>query len=84
ADVFGAEITTLSTSEGPALGAALLAGVGAGVYSSVLQACETTIKVASRQNPDMDINKKYMKNYRIYKSLYQSLKQDFKELSKIM
>lgn len=84
ADVFGTEITTLSTSEGPALGVALLAGVGAGVYGSVSQACEATIKVASRQNPDMDMNVKYLKNYRVYKNLYQSLKQDFKELSKIL
>jgi xylulokinase len=37
-DMFGCEVSTLSSKEGPALGVALLAGVGTGVYSSVQDA----------------------------------------------
>ncbi|MEI6132239.1 MAG: xylulokinase [Bacillota bacterium] len=82
-DVFGKEITTINSSEGPALGVALLAGVGTGVYGSVSQACDATINVVTRQKPDDTLNLDYSKYYKIYKNLYQSLKQDFKDLARI-
>ncbi|NLD46557.1 MAG: xylulokinase [Clostridiaceae bacterium] len=84
ADVFGKEITTINSSEGPALGVALLAGVGTGVYSSVNQACEAVIKVKTKQSADMEINSKYEKFYGIYKQLYNSLKKDFTDLAGIL
>lgn len=84
ADVFGKEITTINSSEGPALGVALLAGVGTGVYSSVNQACEAVIKVKTKQSADMEINSKYEKFYDIYKQLYNSLKKDFTDLAGIL
>lgn len=84
ADVFGKEITTINSSEGPALGVALLAGVGTGVYSSVNQACEAVIKVKTKQNADMDNHSKYQKFYGIYKQLYNSLKNDFQDLAGIL
>lgn len=52
ADVFNRDICTINASEGPAFGVALLAGVGAGVYRSVEEACEATIKVKSTQKPN--------------------------------
>jgi len=84
ADVFGSDITTVNSSEGPALGVALLAGVGTGVYGSVQEACDRAIRVVSRQNPDTSLNKVYSKYYGIYKNLYSSLKQDFKELTRTL
>lgn len=84
ADVFGTDITTINSSEGPALGVALLAGVGAGVYSSVQEACDATIKVRSIQNADQGLHERYMKNYRLYKNIYTSLKQDFADLAEIL
>ncbi len=84
ADVFGTDITTINSSEGPALGVALLAGVGAGIYSSVQEACDATIKVRSRQNADQGLYERYMKNYRLYKNIYTSLKQDFADLAEIL
>jgi xylulokinase len=81
ADVFGNEITTINSSEGGALGVALLAGVGTGVYSTVAEACDATIKVKTRQNANVLLNEKYMKYYTMYKRLYVSLKRDFKDLS---
>jgi xylulokinase len=83
-DVFGTEITTINSSEGPALGVALLAGVGTGVYSSVPEACDSVIKVVTKQNPDMEANAQYQKVYGIYKQIYKSLSNDFKELSNIL
>jgi len=53
ADIFGTEITTINSSEGPALGVAILAGVGAGIYSSVMEACDKVISVKTKQQADM-------------------------------
>ena len=83
-DVFGSDITTISASEGGALGVALLAGVGTGVYKSVAEACEATIKVKTRQPSDALLNKEYMKYYSIYQGLYKSLHQNFKDLAAIL
>lgn len=84
ADVFGNAITTINSSEGPALGVALLAGVGTGVYKSVAEACDTAIKVKNVQDPDMNKYKIYDKYYHLYNQLYKSLKNDYKDLADIM
>ncbi|MEX2217256.1 MAG: xylulokinase [Phycisphaerales bacterium] len=44
ADLYGVPVVTTNTEEGPALGAALLAGVGAGVFPGVREACEVAIR----------------------------------------
>ncbi len=82
ADVFGSSICTINSSEGPALGVALLAGVGAGVYSSVGEACDSIIKVVTEQKADSALHDKYKRNYLIYKNLYASLKDDFADLAR--
>lgn len=84
ADVFGTGITTINSSEGPALGVALLAGVGAGIYKSVEEACDAAIKVKSVQQPDMSNTKKYSEFYKIYTKLYTSLKDNYSELAGIL
>ncbi len=83
ADIYDCEVTTLETSEGPALGVAILAGVGAGVYSSVPEACEAVIKTKTAQQPAAENTKEYEKYYNIYKKLYPSLKENFAELAEI-
>ena len=80
ADIFGTDIFTINSSEGPAFGAALLAGTGAGIYSSIQEACDTVIQVKSRQSPDMNNFSRYSELHKIYKSLYSSLKDNFKDL----
>lgn len=84
ADVFGTEIATINSSEGPALGVAILAGVGVGLYGSVAQACDAIITTKTRQSADMDLNTKYAKYYSVYKQLYKSLKQNFSDLAGII
>ena len=84
ADVFGSEITTVNSSEGPALGVALLAGVGTGVFSSVPEACDATIKVKSRQSADTVLNEKYSRYYTIYGQLYSSLKKSYSDLATVL
>lgn len=83
ADMFNQEVITINSSEGPALGVAILAGVGAGVYKSVEEACESIIKPVTRQLPIMDNTETYNKYYPIYNNVYLSLKEQFKQLSKV-
>ncbi|HEX9060141.1 MAG TPA: FGGY-family carbohydrate kinase, partial [Clostridia bacterium] len=84
ADVFGTEITTINSSEGPALGVALLAGVGAGVYSNITEACDAVIAVKTRQAADTNVTSRYEKFYAIYTHLYNSLKKDFSDVSALL
>lgn len=77
ADVFGCDVVTTNSSEGPALGAAILAGVGAGVYDSVQEACDLIIKPARAQKANSGI---YDKAYLKYKKLYVRLKELFREV----
>jgi len=79
-DILNIKIVILNIEEGPAYGAALIAGVGAGIYSNVEEACKKTIKEISETNPIRENVKKYRKIYEIYKSLYKDLKDDYKKL----
>jgi xylulokinase len=51
ADVYGHAVEIVEAEEGAAYGAALLAGVGAGLWPTVDAACSATVRVASRINP---------------------------------
>lgn len=83
ADVFGKPVTMLSSEEGGAYGAALLAGAGAGVYPSVETASQATLKVAGRVEPGQD-TAVYEKYYQRYRSLYPALVGEFKAMAKVI
>jgi xylulokinase len=83
ADMFGKTIVTTNSTEGPALGVAILAGVGAGVYASVSEGCDIAVIPKSRQRADKQANALYKKHYAVYKSLYKSLKREFKKSAQI-
>lgn len=74
ANVFGAEIAILANNQGGAHGAAILAGVGAGVYKSTVEASDKLLKVAATVKPDAKAAKAYDKHYAQYISLYPELK----------
>jgi xylulokinase len=74
ADVLDVELVTTNSDEGPAFGAALLAGVAAGVYSSVSEACAKTVRAVERTAPDPENVKVYAKAYETYRALYPALK----------
>lgn len=81
ADMFNVEVKTITSDEGPALGVAILAGVGSGLFNSVEEACEKYIKEKTATEPNKDNNEKYNKLHKIYKKLYTSLKDDYKTLA---
>ena len=75
ASVFGVEVVRVNVEEEAAFGAALLAGVGAGVYKNLDEACERTIRILDREEPDADEVRVYEDYYRnVYRRLYPSLK----------
>ena len=81
ADVMNCPVATTVNTEGPALGVAILAGVGAGLYSSVPEACRAMIHVNPAQAPIEENVPKYAKVYEIYKKLYSANQSLFRELS---
>jgi len=83
ADIYGCGVNTVQSKEGPALGAAILAGVGAGVYASVQEGCRRVVQKNLTQNPVPERSAAYEAYYRLYLKLYQDLKEDFQRLSEI-
>ena len=83
ADAFGCPIVTLRSKEGAALGAALLAGVGAGVYPSVEAACDQVIGLSGRQEPDPAASQRYQALYPLYRQLYPALRESFEALGRL-
>jgi xylulokinase len=71
ADVFGMECQTLEGDEGPAFGAALIAGVGCGIWNNLEAACEATVKTRHTYMPS---GTDYAESYRRYQALYPHLK----------
>ena len=79
ADVLGAEIATVETTEGAAYGAALLAGVGAGWWETVDAATEAVVRVTSAASPGPDAAV-YAERHAIYRDLYPALRDTFPRL----
>jgi len=77
ASVLNAELVTVNTTEGAAYGAALLAGVGAGVWADVRSACTACVKITGSTLPDSSQAEVYRKSYSIYQELYPALKSSF-------
>lgn len=71
ADVLKADCQRITIDEGPAFGAAILAGVGIGFWKNVAEACENVIKVSTTTSPS---GEKYDDFYASFKSLYSHVK----------
>jgi xylulokinase len=80
ADIFGETISLLNIEQGPAFGAAIIAGVGAGVFSDFESIVEELVEVVKTVDPIAENVEKYNKNYEIYQNLYGDLKERFKDL----
>ena len=80
ADMFNCKVSTNKSSEGPALGVALLAGVGTGVYKDINEACSIAISENSIQYPKEENSLVYKRYYEIYKKIYNDLKGTFELL----
>lgn len=83
ADLYNCSVKTTASKEGPALGAAILASVGAGLYDSVPNACAEIVRADKVQAPTAENVPKYEKYYQLYRDIYPALKEKFKVLANI-
>ena len=83
ADVLDAELVTVNTTEGAAYGAALLAGVGAGVWVDVDAACAAAIQVTGSTTPQPTAARQYDEVYQAYVALYPALQATFAQLAQV-
>lgn len=84
ADIIGHNHVTINVDEGPALGVALLAGVGTGLYASVAEACNAVIRVSDQTAVCGPNHVAYTRFHQVYQSLYAHLKSDFAAVSQLM
>jgi xylulokinase len=74
ADVYGRAIEIVEAEEGGAYGAALLAGVGGGVWPTVDAACESVVRVATRVEPRAETVALMERQYETFRALYPALR----------
>lgn len=84
ADVFGLQIVIPKNTEGPAMGAAILAGVGTGVFGDFFETTERILPVASRIDPDPEAHERYNAIYAQFIGLYPALKKHYAEMGKVL
>jgi xylulokinase len=70
ADVYGREVEIVEAEEGAAYGAAILAGVGAGIWKSVDEACAATIRVATTVKAKPEVVSVMNTSYAAYRKVY--------------
>jgi xylulokinase len=75
ADVYGHSVELMEAEEGAAYGAALLAGVGAGVWPSVDAACAAAVRVASRLDPQPAAVATLNASYAAFRRVYHATRQ---------
>ncbi|MFQ1020727.1 xylulokinase [Tardisphaera saccharovorans] len=84
ADVFGRPIYTMEVDEGSSYGAAILGAVGAGAFSRVEDAVKAMVKTKDFAEADAENHRIYDAWYQLYRSLYPSLKDEYKKASQII
>ena len=77
ADTYAAPLALTNSEEGGAFGAALLAGVGAGSFASVPQACRDLIRATHVTEPDPAAAERYARHQAVYDGLYDALQSSF-------
>jgi len=80
ADILGQPIARLQVSECGVLGAAILAGVGSGVFSSAAETAEAVVRITHTFEPSPEKHALYRERLEHYQQLYPLLKDYLHEL----
>ena len=72
-DITGKPIAVPSSDTATMLGAAILAGVGVGIYKDFNEAVQMAVKVTRKHEPNIRNQDVYEKNYETYLALYKNL-----------
>ena len=81
ADVYGRQVELPTTDEGPAFGAALMAGVASGAWASLAEACRATIQVGESRDPSGESASRLDLAREVYSSLYPRLRDRWEGLA---
>jgi xylulokinase len=81
ADVFGTEVMTTSIREQAGVGAAMLAGIGTGLFNGPGEACDQIISYHRTTHPIAENCERYNDLYEIFKGLYPKMKEDFGKIA---
>ena len=80
ANVMNLKVDVIESEEGPALGGAMLAAVGCGVYPSVEAIARKLVKVVETIEPEPELAAKYEEKYRKFVKIYPTVKELFRQL----
>ena len=80
ANVLNVELEVPVSEQGPGMGGAMLAMVAGGTYSSVQEACDKLVHVASTVKPEPELVAKYEARYQQFKKIYPAVKALFPEI----
>ncbi len=85
ADVYNMEVETLKVTDTAVIGAAIMGGVGVGIFENIREGTEQMVKVDKKYEPDNKNAKIYDELYDIYCRIYEGLeeKEVFERLAKI-
>ena len=83
ADVLGLPLLLPRVSVGSPFGAAIVAGMGTGLFPNIRKSLLEMVQLERRFEPNPDNHGRYMKNYKIYRDIYDHLKGDFDHLANV-
>jgi sugar (pentulose or hexulose) kinase len=83
-DVTGKTVHVPSGSEFGALGASITSGLATGIYGDIGEGVKQTLSVTATFHPNMVNHQKYSESYRLYRSLYEHIWDDWDMRSKIV
>jgi xylulokinase len=77
ASVLDTDLEIVASPEGAAQGAALLAGVGAGAWGDVRDACRAAVRIDRVEHPDPETAGRYREVHARFRALYPAVKEHF-------
>ena len=83
AGIYGKRLVTLDNFEGGVVGGAILAGLGAGVYRDVAEACTRAIRLDRAYTPEPALADRYDRCYRSFKSLHDGMQPLYRQLAEV-
>lgn len=84
ADVLGVPVLLPEASVGAPFGDALVAGLGVGLYSNVLETVQRVVKIKTRYEPDAARHALYSQQYGLFRNIYEHLRSDFDDAARLM
>ncbi len=81
ADILGRPFSRPRITEAGVLGAAIIAGTGSGVFSSMAGAAEAMVKLERTFHPDPSLHRRYDQRFRQYRRLWPAMKDYLRDLA---